>query len=43
MDEKLAETIEILRQLSDENQRIFIDELHQIINDETEKGKVQQT
>ncbi len=36
MDEKLAETIEILRQLNDENQRIFIDELHQIMDKEAE-------
>lgn len=43
MDEKLTETIEILRQLSDENQRIFIDELHRIMDDETEKEKVKET
>ena len=30
MDDKLAETIEILRRLSEENQRIFIAELHRL-------------
>ena len=29
-EENLAEIIEILRQLNDENQRIFINELHKI-------------